>query len=106
MAILEPGPGHDDGTNALLPIARRRVGELEFAEQAQRDGVQEVVLALEVVVERHPLDAQLRAEAAHGQCLRSLGVDQLERGLDDTLAREPVALSGASHSRLYAVNFT
>ena len=71
------GPGRRPG-------AGMRTSPMTRAQHA----VEHVVLVLDVVVERHGLDAQCRPELAHAQGVETVLVDQLDRRRDDSLARQ------------------
>ena len=51
-------------------------------------GVEELLLARDVAVQRHRLDAELLPEPTHGEAGQAVGVDELQRGLDDPVATE------------------
>jgi hypothetical protein len=62
-----------------LPVAVRRRG-FDLAEDDVDHAVEQVVLAGDVVVERHRLDAELLRELAHGHGLEAASVREGDRG--------------------------
>ncbi len=66
-------------------------GHLDLGEHQLGDPVHDVVLVLDVVVERHRLDAELLAELAHGERLDPACVGEGERGAQHPLSgqRDP-----------------
>jgi hypothetical protein len=67
------------------------------------DPVEQAVLALGVVVDRHRIDAQLRAEPAHRERVEALAIDEAERGLQDPSAVEPASNGGLSGGHVSAL---
>jgi hypothetical protein len=64
--------------------------------QRLEEGVEQVLAARDVAVQRHRLDAQRAAEAAHRERVAALGLDELERGVDHAGAAE--RLAGRRHT--------
>src|SRR5262249_47268511 len=67
---------------------------LDLVEQQVEHVVEQLGLVPVVVVQRHGLDAERAAEAAHGQRLETYAVDLLQRGTGDGLARQRRAAPG------------
>ncbi len=61
------------------------VGTVDLAEDEVDDAVADVLLVGHVVVERHRLDSEVIAEAAHRQRLEPTFVGQADRGAQDAL---------------------
>ena len=59
--------------------------------------VKEVFLSVDVVVERHRLDAQLLGEATHAQSVDSLAIGKLDGGASDALTIERISPRLGSH---------
>jgi hypothetical protein len=88
VPVTQCGPRLDHLPHALLPARIRPGRELEFRQHLVGDGAEQLLLAREVAVDRHPLDAELTAEPAHAQRRCALAVCERERGRDDPLAGE------------------
>ena len=76
------------GARAPACAWRARLG-LQIAEHGGVQRVEQIGLVAHVVVEAHRLAAEARAEAAHGERLQPLGVDERERFGADARAAEP-----------------
>jgi len=85
---LHARPRGDDCSDPRLPLVPA-VRKLEPFQNDARDRVEQVVLALDVGVQSHPLDPEATAETAHAQRLEALRFDQVEGGEHDLLAAEP-----------------
>nr|BFE67910.1 hypothetical protein GCM10020092_012110 [Actinoplanes digitatis] len=72
----------------LAPVLVEEVGDVDLGDDRVGDGVQDLGLRREVVVERGPGDAQLGGEPPDRDRVEPLGVDQGARHLDDPLAGE------------------
>ncbi|GLW68171.1 hypothetical protein Kpho02_04700 [Kitasatospora phosalacinea] len=71
------------------PVVRRvEHAEVDLAHHTVDDGVEQVVLGGEVVVQRGTADRELGGEAAGGEGGQALGVDQGEGGGDDAVPAE------------------
>jgi len=70
-----------------LPVAAGQ-GRLDLAEDDVDHPVEEVVLVVDVVVERHRLDAELLGELAHRELLRPALVGQGDRSVKHPLSTE------------------
>src|SRR5207248_10353002 len=102
-APTSPLPLHD--ALPICPRARDRLDpaapvvwgtrlEVQLVEQTRADRREELVLAANVGIERHPLDAEEGPEAAHRDRVDALLVGELECALDDTIASEVAPLRG------------
>jgi hypothetical protein len=69
--------------HALAPRGGLRIRKFDEVEQVRGDGVDQCVLVREVAVQRHPLDAELAAESAHGERAQALVIEELQGGVDD-----------------------
>ena len=87
-----PG-GHHDPAQVLDPVATGR-GPLDLADHDFGDAVEEVVLALDVAVDRHRVDAELLAELAHAQVVEAAPVGEGHAGLEDAFAGQGSAAFG------------
>ena len=82
-----------------LPVVVRP-RRLELGEDRREHRVEDVVLARDVVVQRHRLDAEACRELAHRQCRDSVGVGERQRlGDDDLAAQRPSNAAGVSDWR-------
>src|SRR5690606_13842856 len=64
------------------------VGDVHVGADAVDGEVEELLLAGDVVVERHRGDADLVGEPTHGDRTDAVALDQRQRRLEDLLARE------------------
>ena len=86
------------------PVAGRG-RSFDLADDALDDPVEQVVLAPDVAVERHRVDAELLAELAHAQGLEAVAIREVHRDAEDPVAverRSPLDAVGAplGHHRL------
>ena len=79
---LSPRPG--SSARAFLPRALGS-GVEELRVDVVTDPLEQVFLIPNVVVERHRLDAELPTHPAHRDRVETLGIHDLEGGLDDPL---------------------
>ena len=77
---------HGDDPDACPPITLELLWQTNRADQFTDDRVEHQLLRIEVVVERHGLDAEVVAKAAHAERVQPIGVDPCERGGDDPFA--------------------
>ena len=73
---------HLGGPNPPGPI-RFGVGIEDVLVQAVGDRIEQVILAVDMVVERHRLNPKLGAQLAHAQLIEAALVDQRQRCLGD-----------------------
>ena len=59
------------------------LGAVDLADHDVDDAVQNVVLVLDVVVERHRLDAERLGELAHAERVDPAAIGQVDRGAQD-----------------------
>ena len=85
--------GHHDPAQVLDPVAAGR-GPLDLADHDLGDAVEQVVLALDVAVDRHRVDAELLAELAHAQVVEAAPVGEGHAGLEDAFAGQGSAALG------------
>jgi hypothetical protein len=62
--------------------------QIDLGEHEVNDSGEQVVLVLDVVVERHGLDVEGLSERAHGQSVEAGAVRHVEGGLKDPLPAE------------------
>ena len=96
---------HEELTHASLPAGiRRRRSERRRGDRLA-DAVEDGLLAGEVVVEAHRLDAGLGGQTAHVQCVDAVLVDDLHGDGDDAPRRQSRAtergLFGDGHGDLH-----
>ncbi len=90
------------GAAPRTPVAGADRGHVHLFDDVVDHAVEHVLLAGDVVVERHRLDADLPGETAHRQPRQPVTVGQRDRGDDDPLgprqrpAWSPRAMGGAS----------
>src|SRR5205085_10914664 len=88
------GPRARDRLDPAAPVVWGTRLEVQLVEQTRADRREELVLAANVGIERHPLDAEEGPEAAHRDRVDALLVGELECALDDTIASEVAPLRG------------
>jgi hypothetical protein len=75
--------------HALAPAVGHLGGwDQQLAHDRVADEGDQLVLRLDVVVERHRPGAELARDPPHRHGLEAFGIGDLQRGLDDPLARE------------------
>jgi hypothetical protein len=85
--------GNHDPAQALDPvIAGWR--SLDLTDDDLGDAIEQVVLALDVAVDRHRVDTELLAELAHAQVVEAAPVGEGDAGLEDAFAGEGSAALG------------
>src|SRR5438045_3391181 len=67
-----------------LPV-RSTESQLELGDHEVEDPVEDLVLASDVVVDRHGLDAELLREFAHAECLEPALIGDADRGAHDPI---------------------
>ena len=99
------GPrGHDLPTERRPPVRTVDV-DGDLADDDVDHAVEQVLLAADVGVERHGLDAEILAEPAHADRFDALPIGEVDGGLQDTrpVQRDPPVLvpeiDGASHEK-------
>ena len=90
--------GVRDLAGALLPVALVVGRAFDFAEHELDDPLEDVILVLDVVVERHRFDAELGGKLAHAERLESVLVDEAQRHPEDAVAIQPLAAGRCSRS--------
>jgi hypothetical protein len=90
VAVTEDARAHVAGDllELVLPALGVGVRDVQLADHAVQQQVQELVLARHVPVEGGRAGVELGREAAHRQRVEPLAVEHRQRGLDDLLARE------------------
>jgi hypothetical protein len=91
MQAEEPSPLARHRSRVVGPVVGGS-GELELVHHAFGDALEDVVLVLDVVVQRHRLDAELPADPAHRDGLETLFVHDAQRRLDDPVSGERLAV--------------
>jgi hypothetical protein len=71
-----------------LPVDGAGRGDLDLAEDDVDEAVDDVLLAGDVVVERHRLHAQLARHLAHRERVEAAVVGELERRLEHPVPRQ------------------
>src|SRR5438067_2223289 len=98
--VSQRGPGVVQERDDLLPpAARAGLRERDVLCGASHHRVEQLILVAEVAVDAHGPDVELLCEPAHAQAFEAILLDDRERGLDDSLPREPVGpgLSATRH---------
>jgi hypothetical protein len=94
MTLQDTAPFVRGAAGILTPVPGRSL-EAELTHHVLGDRVEEVLLVLHVVVQRHRLDAELAPDTSHRHRLEALTVHDGEGGLHDPVPREPLARSGS-----------
>jgi hypothetical protein len=92
VGLEQPAPCPGAAPAGLLPVSCR-LGEIELRHHALADAVEDVLLVLDVVVERHRLDPELAPDPTHGDGVQALRVHESKRGLDHAFPRERLAVA-------------
>ena len=72
--------------DAALPVVGGAVGYTHAAEHMLGDGTDQVVLVVDVAVQRHRAHTESFSQAGHGQRIEALVIDQRQGGVDDPVA--------------------
>ena len=97
VRLEEAAPRPGAGLASRGPVAPILGGELEPAHDVVADPAQQVVLVLDVVVERHRLDADLAGHAAHRDRVEPLGVHHVQGRVDHAFAAQSFPGLRGSH---------
>jgi hypothetical protein len=92
VAVAEDGRAHGAGHvfELLLPVVGVGIGNRLFADHAVEDQVEEAVFGADVPVQRGGGGVQRARDMAHAEQIEAVGVQHLERGVDDRLLAERV----------------
>ena len=71
---------------AVLPAAGPRDDQRHLAEDLLDHALDQVLLAVDVAVQRHRLDAELASEPPHREGVEALAVDEVEGGAEHPIA--------------------
>jgi len=74
-----------------VPVRQLRIGRLELGVHPFDQSIEQLVLVLDVAIQRHRLDAQARRDRADGERVEPVGVGELECSLHHASARQEVA---------------
>ena len=78
----------------LTPALGIRLGHRQVGDDAVEDELEELLLVLDVPIDRAGADAELVGEPPHGEAGRAVSVEEAQRSLDDDVTAELDAFAG------------
>jgi hypothetical protein len=91
MAEDRRAHGACDGLDLFLPVLGIGIGDVLLADDAIEDQVEQAVLGSDVPVQGAGGGVEGARDVAHAQLVEAVGVEDLERGVDDRFLGEGVA---------------